>query len=1159
MSGPRDALSVTRAQRRAADPATSVWVAASAGSGKTKALTDRVLRLLLDGAAPQRLLCLTFTRAAAAEMANRVNRALGKWTMQADDDLDAALETLTGTAPDAALRERARRQFASVLDTPGGLKIMTIHAFCQSLLGRFPLEAGVAPHFELIDERGAAELLADAQATVLAQARDGGDEALAAALDTVAFHAGEESFADLMNKLRALRIRLRRLLRGHGGDGLDGVIAATRRLLGVDAGTTPESVVAAACADGAFNRDALAAACGVLATGSAADKKRGERIAGWLAAPEHERVAGFDGYKSVFLTATGAPRQDSQLMTKPLREGEPDAFEALRTERDGLADTIERRNAAITADATTALLRLGDAMLGEYDRRKLARARLDYDDLILTAAGLLDDEAGGAAWVLYKLDGGIDHILVDEAQDTSPEQWRVIAALAEEFFTGEGAREAPRTVFVVGDEKQSIFSFQGADRRELERMRTAFRNRVEAAGQAWSEVALGRSFRSTAAVLRAVDTVFAGSGARDGVAFADHPISHQSHRAGHAGRVELWPLVRPAEAAARAPWLPPTERLASDSPRTRLARHIAATIAGWIEGGEPLEARGRAIRPGDVLVLVRTRGALVAELVRALKGRGVAVAGADRMVLGDQIAVMDLVALGRFLLLPDDDLTLATVLKGPLVGLGEEQLFDLAHGRGEARLWRTLVRRRDDNQAYGEAHELLAALLARADFTPPYELFAEVLAAGGGRRKLVARLGPDANDPLDEFLAQALAYERTGPPSLQGFLHWFAAGEVEIKRDLDRGRDEVRVMTVHGAKGLEAPIVILPDTTTLPQARGVQVLWHEGGAGDGTRDDGALLWPGRASFGERRCRDAKAAMAEREMQEYRRLLYVAMTRAEDRLYIAGWQGRNAIPEGCWYRLVESALAGATGVEIAEPFDFDAWEGDGRAIAEPQTREPEAGPAAAGGPDRAAPLPGFASAPAPPEPAPPRPLAPSRPSHGEPAVLSPLTVGAEDTRFLRGRVIHRLLQVLPEVAPGDRPAVAERMTARDAPGLDAAARDAMAAEVLGILGDGRFAALFGAGSRAEVALIGTVGKIVVAGQVDRLVVGADEVMVIDYKTNRPAPADESQVATAYIAQMAAYRAVLEQIYPGKTISCALLWTDGPRLMQLGDETLARHAP
>ena len=1149
---------VSKDQRLAADPAASVWVAASAGSGKTKALTDRVLRLLLDGAAPQRLLCLTFTRAAAAEMANRVNRELGKWALQADDALDAEIEALTGVAPDGALRDRARRQFATVLDAPGGLKIMTIHAFCQSLLGRFPLEAGIAPHFDVLDDRSAAELLFDAQTAVLARARAGGDADLAAAIDTVALHAGEESFGELMAKLRGLRVRLRRLLKTHEKDGLAGVIAATCRLLDVDPEETPENVIAAACAEGAFNRAALAAACRALAGGTDAERARGERVARWLAAPKHDRLAGFDDYKRVFLTAEDQPRAESGLMTKARREGDPRAFEALLAEQEGLARTIERRNAAITARATTALLRLGDAMLAEYDRRKLARARLDYDDLILKAARLLTDDAANAAWVLYKLDGGIDHILVDVAQDTSPEQWQVIAALADEFFTGKGAREGLRTVFVVGDEKQSIFSFQGADLRELERMRAAFRARVEAAEQAWNEVGLGRSFRSTAAVLRAVDTVFARPSASDGVAFADHAISHESHRQGHAGRVELWPLVTPAEAAPRASWLPPTTRFESDSPRTRLARHVAATIHGWIDNGERLEARDRAIRPGDVLVLVRTRTAFVAELIRALKSRGVAVAGTDRMVLSDQIAVMDLMALGHFLLLPEDDLTLATVLKGPLMGVGEDQLFDLAHGRGEETLWRTLTRRRGENDAFGRAHGDLAALLARADFVPPYELFADVLAARGGRRKLVSRLGPDANDPIDEFLAQALAYERSGPPSLQGFLHWFAAGEVEIKRDLDQGRDEVRVMTVHGAKGLEAPIVILPDTTSLPYAGGVQVLWHDADTGADTGSNGggaeALLWPGRAGFGEARCRAARIAMRERDLQEYRRLLYVAMTRAEDRLYIAGWQGRNAVPDDCWYRLAEAALA-----DIAEPFDFAAWEGDGLRLVDRQTRKPARDAAARVPAADAGPLPRFAREAAKPEPAPPRPLAPSRPAELEPAVLSPLAEGPGEARFLRGRLIHRLLQTLPELAPEARAEECRRFLARPGHGLGADARDEIAAEVLAVLDDERFAALFGPSSRAEVPLVGVVDGAVVAGQVDRLVVSDDAVMVVDFKTNRPAPERAADIPPAYLAQMAAYRAVLALIYPGRPIRCALLWTDGPRLVELDDAVPAGRAP
>ena len=1135
-----DALPARAAQRVAADPARSVWVAASAGTGKTKVLTDRVLRLLLAGTPPERILCLTFTRAAAAEMALRIDRQLGAWTVADDEILADQIAVLTAAPPDAATLARARRLFAAVLDAPGGLKLMTIHAFCQSLLARFPLEAGVVPHFQVMDERTTAEFLRAAQDAVLSRARASGDEALAAALAEVAAHSSEASFADLMSALRAARGRLRAAIRDHGG--LDALIAAVFKLLAVAEDETPATARAAAVAENAFDRAALQAAAAALAAGSDAEGKRATRLAAWLAAPADERAETFADYQALFLTQAGDPR--AKLMTKPTATAAPDARDALEAEQARMMEVREHLNAVVVARATAALLRLGGAMLDAYDRHKEARARLDYDDLILTAAALLGERAV-APWVLYKLDGGLDHILVDEAQDTNPAQWRVIAALAEEFFAGEGAREGGRTVFVVGDEKQSIFSFQGADLDALDRMRSDFARR--AGSDRWEEVGLDLSFRSTAAVLAAVDAVFAGAGARDGVAFADHKISHRAARRGHAGLVELWPLVEAADAAERAPWEPPLERRASDRPVTRLANRIARMIRGWIDDGERLPARDRAIRPGDVLILVRRRGALVEALARALKAAGVRVAGADRMVLTDQLAVMDLAALGRFLLLPDDDLTLATVLKGPLIGLDEEALFDLAYQRPNS-LWRALAARRGERADFARAHERLAALLARADFTPPFELYAELLGAGGGRAAIVARLGPDANDPIDEFLALALDYERAEPASLQGFLHWLDAAEVTLKRDMEQGRDAVRVMTVHGAKGLQAPIVILPDTIGLPPSPSAGLLWPE------TTAEGAPetpLWPVRADFDVDPCRRAKAAAREDAMREYRRLLYVAMTRAEDRLYVCGADGRGAADPACWYRLVEAGLA-----EAAEPFAFDCadapggWAGEGRRRVDRQARAPEPDAAIIETAARAAAPPAFARAPAPPEPTPPRPLAPSAPVVAEPPVLTPAGDGAR--RFARGRLIHRLLELLPEIEPAERGAAATGYLARQ--GLDAAAAQAIADEVLAVIDEPRFAAVFGPGSRAEVPLVGVIGGVVVAGQIDRLVVTDTRVLIVDFKSNRPPPESAKAVPPAYRQQMAAYRAVVARVYPDRAIDCALLWTDGPRLMALPDALL-----
>ncbi len=1148
---PPPATRPNAAQRRAADPDRSVWVTASAGSGKTKVLSDRVLRLLLAGTPPARILCLTFTRAAAAEMAVRINDSLGKWTVIDDRSLDAEIEALTGEPPEPALRTRARRLFAAVLDTPGGLKIMTIHAFCQSLLARFPLEAGVAPHFRLLDDRSAAELMAEAEENLLSSADAA--PAIADALAEITRHVDDNRFRELMKALRDQRGRLRTALGGALDEaGLDRLRARLRARLGVAEGETEETIVAAACAEGAFDRAGLARAVKRLREGSATSIARGNTIADWLAADPAGRAARFDDYLRAFLTKADAPR--AKLLPQKAAEEDPAAFDALCAEQDRLLKALDRRKAAGVAEASMALLRLGAAILAEYAREKARRARLDYDDLIAMAAALVAEE-GVAPWVLYKLDGGIDHILVDEAQDTSPGQWKVIAAIADEFFAGIGAREIRRTLFIVGDEKQSIFSFQGADLDALAEMRAHFAAKAEDAESPLREEPLTRSFRSTAEILAAVDAVFAREEARAGVVFADRKVTHSSNREGQAGLVELWP---PAEADPHPkpdPWTPPAERQTAAQADERLAAAIAGTIAEWLECGERLEARDRPIGLGDIMVLVRRRGALVGALARAFKQRGIAIAGSDRLVLTSQMAVMDLIALGQALLLPDDDLTLACVLKGPLVGLDEDALFALAHERPGS-LWRALEERRAEREDFAAAHALLSALLARADFTPPFELYAEILGAGGGRRRLVARLGEDANDAIDEFLALALDYEREAVPSLQGFLHWLAAEETEVKRDLERARDAIRIMTVHGAKGLQAPVVFLPDTTGLPMADKTSLLW--------LRDaPPLLLWPARKERDDPVCRAARAEMRERELAEYRRLLYVAMTRAEDRLYVCGVKpaNRKTIPEESWYALVAAGLEA-----VAEPFEIgpaarDAGlAGKGLRLAGRQTAKPATDRAAASEAEAAAaPLPPYARRTPPPEPAPPRPLAPSRAPSAEPAALSPLAGRSGERRYHRGRLIHRLLQRLPEIPPERRAEACRRFLAQPGHGIDPEAQAEIAAETLAVLEDPRFAALFGPGSRAEVPLVGMVGGRVIAGQVDRLVVGEDTVSVIDYKTNRPAPTRVQDVPEAYLDQMAAYRAVLARIYPGRAIHCALLWTDGPRLMALDDEALAARAP
>jgi ATP-dependent helicase/nuclease subunit A len=1135
-----------RQQREAANVAASVWVAASAGTGKTKVLTDRVLALMLAGSAPTRILCLTFTKAAAAEMANRLNARLSQWTIASDGALAQDLAPLLGRMPDRDKLDHARRLFARVLDAPGGMRIETIHAFCQSLLRRFPIEAGVAPHFEVMDERSAGEALAAAREEVLAAARAGGDAALATALAEVTRHCQERRFDELMGQLALERARLRRALAA----GCDGFAVTLCRALALTPGRGEDAIIAAACAEEACAAAALrAAASAMSASASKRDRERGERLARWLA-DAALRAADFDDYLSIFFTRENERRID--IVTKKLAAQQPSVAAALEAEAERLARVIAERGAAALHAATSALVRLGDALLAAYERHKEQRALLDYDDLVLRARDLLQ-RPGVAPWVLFKLDGGLDHILIDEAQDTNPEQWQVVQALADEFFSGEGARVECRTVFAVGDAKQSIYSFQRADPQAFLAMREHFAARVAAARQDWRIVDLDISFRSTAAVLRAVDAVFARAAARDGVALDGAPIHHLPFREGQAGLVELWPPVEAEEPPALSPWEPPVEQRRLREPRARLAVAIAATLRHWLDRGERLEARDRRIEPGDVMVLVRRRNPFVTALVRALKQVNVPVAGVDRILLTDQLAVQDMMALGQFLLLPEDDLTLAAVLKGPLFGFDEEELFALAYPR-RGSLWRELRRRADEHPRFGFAADLLGALLARADFAPPYELFAEVLGARGGRRQILARLGPEAADPIDEFLSMALAYERTHSPSLQGFLHWLATGEAEVKRDLDqRGRNEVRILTVHGAKGLQAPIVFLPDTMQMPPPGGA-LFWTEAGL---------PLWKAHDGCAAPSLEIAQAIARQRREAEHRRLLYVALTRAEDRLYICGWRDRKPPADGCWYRLVCDGIAAADGAEEIE-IDLtriagaEGWRGRGWRLLNPQRAVPRLDDRAPRLAEGEATLPSWALVPPAPEPTPPRPLAPSRPSRADPAARSPL--GAEGgAGLIRGRLVHRLLQSLPDLAPAARRAAAERFLGLPVHGLRPAERQALIEETLAILDHAEFAPLFAPGSQAEVPVVGLLGGRALAGRIDRLVVTGEAVLIVDYKTLRPPPREEAEVPPAYLDQLAAYRAAIAAIYPGRAVRCALLWTEAPRLMPISAARLDQHAP
>ncbi len=1162
------------AQRQAIDPAAHAWVTASAGTGKTHVLTGRVLRLMLAGTPPERILCLTYTRAAAAEMTNRLLATLARWARLDDAALAAELSDLLDRTPDEGERERARGLFLRVLDLPEGLAIHTLHAFCQSLLARFPLEAGLAPHFKVMEEGEATELFDEALARIVARARR--ERPLEDAFARLAREFDDRRIRDMLHALLDGRGELLRVLRERGG--VDGHAAAIRRNLGLAPEATGERarrhLLDAFFSPPDFAQERVRLLVErAAAAGTQGGRELAERLASFLPPPQTGHAEAFARYRAVFLTGKNLPRKPrGKALT-----GDPAFMDAFAAEAERIRETVRLLGLLETAETTDALIRIAAPLTMTYERLKSDRGALDFDDLIARTIALLSDP-GRAQWVLYRLDAGIDHVLIDEAQDSNPDQWALVRALTAEYFAGRGRRdEAHGTVFAVGDIKQSIFRFQGADPDSFLSARDDFARRARDAGQEFRRIPLDTSFRSGEAVLALVDAVFACDEAQAWLRLEGRTLRHRAHRSGAPGLVELWPLEEVATEGTADPqtsdgireaWQPPEARDERSDAESRLAVRIARRIRRMLDEGEMLEAEGRPIRPGDIMVLVRRRSGFVDRLLRALREAGVPVAGRDRLVVTEHIAVRDLLAALRFALLPEDDLNLAIVLKGPLIGLDEETLIALAADRDPRRetLWSRLVAAARnapngvDARTVARAHARLAGWLERVDFMPPYEFLAEILFREDGLRRLAERLGDEVADPIEELLNLALACERTETPGLQGFLAWLERRRVEVKRDLEAGRDEVRIMTIHGAKGLEAPIVFLPDTAQVPQEqRGRLIYWLSDETTPGISGLHARL-PVAAPRGKD---DIRPPLDRHEQErlaaeeaEYWRLLYVALTRARDRLYVAGWKTKRNSRALTWYRRIAEAFENIDPVE-------ELPDGPDRTILRHRCGRPTAArpsrPAAvvSGMTDAPPPPPEWIGRPPAEEGASRRPIAPSHlEDEAERDGAPPISPAAGDAgrRYLRGRLLHELLERLPDLPPARRMQACRRHLSNPAFALSAEEVEAWTAEVITVLDDDRFAPLFGPGSRPEVPISGTIADRMVVGRIDRLAILENRILIVDYKTQRPPPARVEDVPRGYLRQMACYRRLLAERWPDRPIEAALLWTAAPRLMPLPAELL-----
>jgi ATP-dependent helicase/nuclease subunit A len=1047
---------------------------------------------------------------------------LAEWIALDDAAFDRHLSESTGKPITAAQRVLARQLFATALETPGGLKVQTIHAFCTSLLHQFPFEADVAARFEVLDDSTTADLLDRLTLEVMQEAANDPDGPLGQALTTAITAAADTTFMELV----AETIRKRDIIIGwvNRAGSVPKAIDELTHAFGLAPGDTLETVEDEYLSATLIPESDWQALMDIAAS---SDKKSErdliERLSSARTAADRQRL---EAFRSVFCNKDLTPRK--AILTKSVAASHPDWVERLTVEQQRICALIEREHKLRARDRSAALLTIASTVIGRYALEKDRRGLLDYDDLIDKTLALFAQTS--AAWVLYKLDLGIDHVLVDEAQDTSPKQWQIIKTIVTEFVPGGARENVRRTMFVVGDEKQSIFSFQGAAPRSFAQMRRYFDDLFAGAGVGFRNEKLPYSFRSSPVVLQSVDGVFSREQAYRGL--TDDPVKtlHQAVYADAPGEVEIWDMIAPdPKDSSKQGWDAPFDTTVESSPAIKLAGKIGRTVKRWCTGGT---------RPRDVLILVRQRGPAFEAVIRALKREGIAVAGADRLVLTEHIAVMDLLALGDALLLSGDDLALATVLKSPLFGLEEEQIFTLAYNR-ERSLRSSLRGKANDDPMFGMVNRTLDQLTRAARDMSPFAFYAHVLGPLKGRQRILARLGAEANDPLDEFLNLALDYERRETPSLQGFLHWIRVAQSEVKRDMEMERDEVRVMTVHGAKGLEAKNVILIDSTTVrPEGAYPPRLLTTPMEADGAT---ALVWGSRQALDVGPMTAARQATLEAARDEYRRLLYVGMTRAAERLVVCATRGVNKPPDECWYNLVCEALR-PLAEETTDTDGDKVWRlRKGETSAQTDDKISVIAPVVA---------PDWLRQPAAP---------PQRPSR----ILTPSGSGEDESRFAgrgdrdkalrRGTLFHRLMQSLPDITPERRAEAARAFLARD-DDLSDAEHDEMTAQAFAILDDTHFGPLFAPGSRAEVSVAGLVGDIQVPGQIDRLAVTETEVLIADYKTNRPAPARIADVPPVYVRQLALYRALLQKIYPQKTVRAALLWTETPELMELSATAL-----
>lgn len=1232
MSSHQTPPTITPQQKRAIDPATSAWVSANAGSGKTKVLTDRLLMLLLYGTAPSHILALTFTKVAAAEMLDRLNKKLSKWVTMSEEDLQQELITIGIETPSQEILTRARHLFTHVLETRGGIKIQTIHSFCQTILKKFSVEAGVSPQYETLTDEEDQNLL---------------QEALFYTFSTIKlpyndlFEKSNPHYVEgAIKQILSYQMRLEKLHQKfpHDQDLIDFIFS----IFQCDTQDTLENIQQKfidqipydAFEEIIFhlqdvkNKKPLIVRTLLSSIVSYKDSLRGKSNSGKSNSGkndsgennlEEDNTNLLAFYQELFFTKNLEPKALSSLASDAFQKDFPLLTDVLISEQKRLEDFFDHKKNITLARITSSLNLIARQTYHHYQHLKDKKSCLTYNDLIIRTRNLLTQNNEAAAWVLYKIDGGIDHILIDEAQDTNFEQWDIIKSISQEFFSGESKYDdkakLPRTLFVVGDAKQSIYSFQRSDPKAFIQLKSFFENKIQESQKRFDYIPLDESFRSAPAILKAVDLIFNDPYVQQ--KFPEKNLQHIPFHKTRKGKVALLPLVTPpSQTKEDAKDKTPNEEKAEEEQKASiiLAQNLAQTIASWV-GKRPLTGENRLVRAGDIMILLRKREeAFISTLNRSLKNLGIPTAGADRLNITDELAIKDLLSAASFVLSPYDDFTLACFLKSPFIGITEEHLYELATTRITSSqnksispnttpsLWEHLSQQKDPQ--YQDVISYLHTLLQRQAWKP-YDFFSYLLHQTGpllkdvtGYQNLIRRLGSDVKDPVEAFLTYALAFGDQHGHTLQGFVPHILKNKPQIRRDMDvTDLQEVRTLTIHGAKGLQAPIVILPDAHASSIIKGghktPQVLWHQ------QEDCFVPLWCPYVNLFSHFYKKVTDDYKIKAEEEHKRLFYVAATRPQNELYITGIKTKQTLDPECWYNLTENVFKKHA---HKEPFPFIDDQGEALVIKdeeekqhansisyltekrgeEKRGKEKRIGKEKKEEGEKTSPqknnqthqeepnqtpenleIPAFFQTP-------PasfyKNIAPSHPSTQD-DVTPPSAVSSHS--MTRGIIIHRLLEMLPQVPASKRLESAihyvKNYTSYDilsGPDSFGSEQDIhnLCTRLIHIIESKPFCDIFSEQSRSEVPLSGSMTinhqHVPIQGRIDRLLITDHDVTIVDFKSKTKVPETPDRIPQTYLYQMTCYHTIVQNIFKNKHVTSAILWTEDPMLMTI-PETLIQE--